>query len=196
MCFSWLIIPAILSKKQSVFWCLCLIKKWSAKMTGLEGAIESIFELVVFIVILLCSLGLLPFLKLQILRKKLPVEGITFEVVSKINILSLCVIYFRFGELITYGNNFPALRESVSFTGPALFIKIIAVIISMLLIIIVESFAFSLLFYSLKRYASYSTVFWTISLINLPTIFFVIIRIFDIGLGLYSRSRFFDNVHF
>lgn len=149
-------------------------------MTGLEGALESIFEFVVFIVILFCCLGLLPFLKLQILRKIVLAEEITFEYVSTINFLSFCVIYFRFGELIAYGNNFPALRETVSVTVPLFFIKIFAVIISMILIIIVESFAFSLLLYSLKVSASYSTVLWIISLTNIPTIFFVIFRIFDI----------------
>jgi len=51
-------------------------------MTGLEGALESIFELVVFVVILFCCLGLLPFLKLQILRKIVPAEEIKFEYVS------------------------------------------------------------------------------------------------------------------
>ena len=165
-------------------------------MTGLEGALESIFELVVFIVILFCCLGLLPFLKLQILRKIVPAEEITFGYVSKINILSLCVIYFRLGELIAYVNNFSALRETVSVTAPLFFIKIFAVIISMILIIIVESFAFSLLLYSLKVSASYSTVLWIVSIVNIPTILFVLLRTFDISLGLYSRSGFLENVHF
>ncbi len=149
-------------------------------MTGLEGALESIFGFVVFIVVLFCCLGLLPFLKLQILWKILPAEEITFKYVSTINFLSFCVIYFRLGELIAYGNNFSALRETVSVTAPAFFIKIFAVIISMILIIIVESFAFSLFLYSLKVSASYSTVLCIICLANIPTIYFVIFRIFDI----------------
>lgn len=155
------------------------------------------FDLAIFIITLLCWLGLLPFLKLRILQEiNVPTVEMKFEYVSTINILSIGVIYFRLGEVITYWNYFPAIRESVSFTAPVLFIKIVAVIISILLIIIVESFAFSLLLYNLKRSASYATILWIISIVNFPTIFFVIIRIFDTSLGFYGRNRFLGKLYF
>ena len=148
-----------------------------------------LFEIVIFIVILICCLVLLPYLKLRIWREiSVPTVEITFESISIINILSLTVIVFRLGEVVIYGNFFPSLQEPVSLTAPVITIKLVSVFVSMLLIVIVESFAFSLLFYSLKRYTSYPTILGLVSLANIPTIFFVFIRTFDISLGLYSRS--------
>ncbi|MAT96029.1 MAG: hypothetical protein CL608_02605 [Anaerolineaceae bacterium] len=159
-------------------------------MNGVAGLFILIFDLAVLVVILICCLGLLPYLKLLIWREiRVPFIEMTFEHVSKMNILSLAIIYFRFGEIIVYGSFFPAVRESVSLSAPVLFIKIIAVIISMLLIIIVESFAYSFLLYRLKLYASFPTILWLVFVVNIPTIIVVFLRIFDISLSLYGNGR-------